>query len=200
MSKVKAGVAQSSRRGAAGPGDRVQARAYRTEFELAEGQSAGVGRVELAAAGLADHLGGRVQPARIARKYRRDNGRCFQYGRFDELLISRSRNRGKNEHRAVVLGLKKIDWLKLQRRFESLCARSARRRPLLSERQGRKRGLLSKLQVRHSRGTIWDAGDGPGRVDNDSLPWVIRHDDPPIPGHNLERAVRRVFVRYCAII
>ena len=41
-SKVKAGVAQSAwRRGAAGPGDRVQARAYGTEFELAEGQSAG---------------------------------------------------------------------------------------------------------------------------------------------------------------
>src|SRR6516164_9163091 len=69
----------------------------------------------------------------------------------------------------IVLGLTKIDWLELQRGIESGCARSARRRALLSQshRQGGKRVLLGLLQLRHSRRRIWDAGHRPCRVHDD---------------------------------
>src|SRR5215471_20553770 len=102
----------------------------------------------------------------------------------------------------VVLGQTKIDWLELQRGIESRCARSARRRALLSQsqRQGGKRVLLVLLQLRHSRRRIWDAGHGPCWVNDDCFPRVISHDDPSIPGRDLKCAVRRVFVRYGAII
>ena len=60
--------------------------------------------------------------------------------------------------------------------------------------------MLGLLQFRHARRRIWDAGHCPCRVDDDCFPGVIRHDDPAIPGHDLERAVRQVLVRDGAVI
>src|SRR5215471_8631577 len=102
----------------------------------------------------------------------------------------------------IVLSLTKIDWLELLQSKLGICARSARRRALLSQsqRQRVKRVLLGLLQLRHSRRRIWDAGHRPLRVENDCFPRVIRHDDRSIPLRDLKCAVRRVFVRYDAII
>ena len=94
----------------------------------------------------------------------------------------------------------KIDRMELHRNIELLCARSARRRALLAQRQRRKRGLLGLLQFRHPRSRIRETGHGPCRVDDDCFPRVISHDDPAIPGHDLERAVRQVLVRDGAVI
>src|SRR5215510_1864236 len=96
----------------------------------------------------------------------------------------------------------KIDWQELLLSKLGSCARSARRRALLSQsqRQGGKRVLLGLLQLRHSRRRIWDAGHRPCWVNDDCFPRVISHDDPSIPGRDLKCAVRRVFVRYGAII
>src|SRR5262245_5767001 len=96
--------------------------------------------------------------------------------------------------------LGKIDRCELRRKIELLCARSARRRALLSQRQGGKRGLLGLLQFRHSRRRIWDALYGPCRVDDDCFSWVISDDDPAIPGRDLECAVRQVLIRNGAVI
>src|SRR5262245_48079806 len=102
----------------------------------------------------------------------------------------------------IVLGLTKIGWLELQREIEGICARSTRRRALLSQsqRQGGKRVLLGLLQLRHSRRRIWDAGHGPCWVNDDCFPRIISHDDRSIPGRDLKCAVWRFFVRYLAII
>ena len=60
--------------------------------------------------------------------------------------------------------------------------------------------MLGLLQFRHPRSRIRETGHGPCRVDDDCFPGIISHDDPAIPGHDLERAVRQVFVRDGAVI
>ena len=132
----------------------------------------------------------------------RDNRRLLRFGDFDNPWTDGSKMRGGDSfrRRPVKGRWGKIDRMELHRNIELLCARSARRRALLAQRQRRKRGLLGLLQFRHPRSRIRETGHGPCRVDYDCLSRVISHDDPPIPGHDLERAVRQVLVRYGAVI
>ena len=60
--------------------------------------------------------------------------------------------------------------------------------------------MLGLLQFRHPRSRIRKTGHGPSRVDDDCFPRIISDDDPSIPGHDFERAVRQVFVGYGAVI
>ena len=155
------------------------------------------------AAGGVDGFDGCVHTG-IRRQHGCDNRykRLLKFGDFDNPWTDGSKMRGGDSfrRRPVKGRWGKIDRMELHRNIELLCARSARRRALLAQRERRKRGLLGLLQFRHPRSRIRKTGHGPRRVDDDCFPGVISHDDPAIPGHDLERAVRQVLVRDGAVI